>query len=141
MPFVFTPSPRFTYPVKVMMPTESGVVEMEFDGRFVLDPDENFLSASQADTAGERRDREISALMDVFVGWADGHIKREDDTDLPVTEETIRNLLAQTPVRIAVYSAYLDATRYGGQRLGNSVPSPVVSGRAARPKKKTKPRH
>lgn len=126
--FVFSENPSFKHPVTVHFPTDNGMQEFTFTGHFVMDPDEDFLSARRATSHEDQNQAEITALKKVFVGWDEGHIQTPDKQSLPINEGTIEGLLKQIPVRIALSRAYLDATRGGALRLGNSMPPQSVSG-------------
>ncbi|WP_425092008.1 hypothetical protein [Tropicimonas sp. S265A] len=132
--FVFTERPKFTHPVTVEMPTENGMESLSFIGRFQIDPDEEFLAAGFSGVAGPGGEAEIDALMEVFIGWDEGEIGVEGGGTLEPTDENIRKVLAQVPTRLGVARAYVEATRGGAVRQGNSLRSPGTSG-AAKPQK------
>lgn len=133
--FIFREEPTFRVPVTVHMPTDEGVEVFEFEGHFRLDPEDELLVSVAAGTPADQRAQDIEALKDVWIGWTEGTIMTPSGASVPVSDEAIDNLLRQSPVRLAVARAYLDATVGDAVRLGNSaMPRGPSGNRAARRK-------
>jgi hypothetical protein len=136
MSFVFTTTPEFTAEVAVKWPVGGEWKPMSFTGRFRLDPDVDFSAPTEAEDYDGAHEEMIDRIARVLIGWEG--IETPDGAALPFAEDTLRELVGQLPIRMAVVSAYITAISTGGMRLGNSARPPAPSGAAARKPKKTR---
>ena len=110
---------RFTWPVKVLVPTEEGQQEQQFTGRFRLVPKADLDAAVVADPANA--DAAVAKLA--WTGWGDDLVQA--GKPLPYSEAERDELLTLPFVPYAVARAYWDAIN-GALRLKNSDALPVA---------------
>ncbi len=101
-------NPEFTARVKVQVPTENGVIEESFVGRF------RTISISDAEKFNGFATEEVSNwLRRILIGWEG--IKDEDGKDVPFSDEAREQLIDIPFIRNAIGAAY-NAAMMGAKR-------------------------
>lgn len=101
--FDFKKDYRFTWPVKILVPTEEGQQERKFTGIFRLVPEAELRDAHIADPANA--DATTGRLS--LVGWKDD--LTTEGKSLPYSTAAHEELLTVQFVRYAIAKAYYEA--------------------------------
>lgn len=124
--FTVTEDHRFTWPVKVQLPSADKPGEFEvqtFTGHFRLLPKEraNELAGAMTDAATRGAaaigEQEMVQIREVLLGWGDDVVDA-DKTPVPFSTEALDVACRIEPVRTAIAVAYAEAAA-GGARRGN----------------------
>lgn len=110
--FDFVKGYRFTWPVEMLVPSESGQQVIIFTGVFQLDPEADLAAAIAADPTNA----DLVVARRTLIGWKDD--LRSGGKSLEYTEATRDQLLSLSFGRYAVAKAYYTALN-GAVRLKN----------------------
>ena len=111
MNFVFLESKprRFSAPVTVQVPGQSGPVPQTFHAEMIE------LEQPDLDRIAAQPDADMELIRKTLVGWAG--IQNVNGDEMPFSEELRDRLMARPYVRYAIARAYYDAI--GGRAAGN----------------------
>lgn len=124
MKFILSDSPRYWWPVTVMVPDNDApgtFVEQTF--KVLFEPRDQDAEKAERDRilaiedAGEQLKADRASLAAVIKKWDD--IVDPDKSPVPFTPKHVDQLLKQPWARFAVWKAYHESQNGGEARLGN----------------------
>ncbi|MCR9218926.1 MAG: hypothetical protein NXI21_01750 [Alphaproteobacteria bacterium] len=117
--FILAEEPRFTWPVEIRVPTESGTFQTQaIRAQFRVLPQSRLEEIARARV--DDQDTNRSMIHEALIGWEARDVVDEDGAEIPFSEGVKDQLLDIPYVLIAMAKAYRDAVITGEKsKLGN----------------------